>query len=96
MDGFPSGQRGQTVNLLATLSVVRIHLHPLEIRCESVGFFVLIRLLSSSFSKKRTSICHNSQAVAESQESYHLEYPNITNLYAENFGFRVVNFCGGI
>ena len=30
LDGFPSGQRGQTVNLLATLSVVRIHLHPLE------------------------------------------------------------------
>ena len=29
LDGFPSGQRGQTVNLLATLSVVRIHLHPL-------------------------------------------------------------------
>ena len=29
MDGVPSGQRGQTVNLLATLSVVRIHLHPL-------------------------------------------------------------------
>ena len=28
MDGFPSGHRGQTVNLLATLSVVRIHLHP--------------------------------------------------------------------
>ena len=25
MEGFPSGQRGQTVNLLATLSVVRIH-----------------------------------------------------------------------
>ena len=30
MDGFPSGQRGQTVNLLAPLSVVRIHLHPLH------------------------------------------------------------------
>ena len=28
MGGFPSGQRGQTVNLLATPSVVRIHLHP--------------------------------------------------------------------
>ena len=27
-DGFPSGQRGQTVNLLATLSKVRILLHP--------------------------------------------------------------------
>lgn len=28
MDGFPSGQRGQTVNLLLYASVVRIHLHP--------------------------------------------------------------------
>ena len=27
-DGFPSGQRGQTVNLLQVASVVRIHLHP--------------------------------------------------------------------
>ena len=27
--GFPSGQRGQTVNLLATPSKVRILLHPL-------------------------------------------------------------------
>ena len=31
MDGFPSGQRGQTVNLLQIASVVRIHLHPLPI-----------------------------------------------------------------
>ena len=30
MDGFPSGQRGQTVNLLATPSKVRILLHPLK------------------------------------------------------------------
>ena len=29
--GFPSGQRGQTVNLLATLSKVRILLHPLSL-----------------------------------------------------------------
>ena len=28
MGGFPSGQRGQTVNLLQIASVVRIHLHP--------------------------------------------------------------------
>ena len=27
---FPNGQRGQTVNLLAVLSVVRIHLPPLQ------------------------------------------------------------------
>ena len=32
MDGFPSGQRGQTVNLLQIASVVRIHLHPVEYR----------------------------------------------------------------
>ena len=29
MGGFPSGQRGQTVNLLHIASVVRIHHHPL-------------------------------------------------------------------
>ena len=29
MGDFPSGQRGQTVNLLATPSVVRIHHRPL-------------------------------------------------------------------
>ena len=33
MDGFPSGQRGQTVNLLATLSKVRILLHPFNLSC---------------------------------------------------------------
>ena len=31
MDGFPSGQRGQTVNLLQIASVVRIHLHPFRL-----------------------------------------------------------------
>ena len=31
MGEFPSGQRGQTVNLLAMPSVVRIHLRPLKV-----------------------------------------------------------------
>ena len=31
MGGFPSGQRGQTVNLLQFASVVRIHLRPVEV-----------------------------------------------------------------
>ena len=31
MDGFPRGQRGQTVNLLQIASVVRIHLHPFRL-----------------------------------------------------------------
>ena len=33
MGGFPSGQRGQTVNLLQIASVVRIHLRPLSFVC---------------------------------------------------------------
>ena len=38
LDGFPSGQRGQTVNLLATLSKVRILLHPLaNMACADVA-----------------------------------------------------------
>ena len=31
LDGFPSGQRGQTVNLLSTTSKVRILPHPLRL-----------------------------------------------------------------
>ena len=40
MGEFPSGQRGQTVNLLAQLSVVRIHLPPFFI-LESLCFLIL-------------------------------------------------------
>ena len=36
MGGFPSGQRGQTVNLLQIASVVRIHLHPFGLRSKSI------------------------------------------------------------
>ena len=40
---FPSGQRGQTVNLLAMPSVVRIHLPPLGYNRESVHIFKRLR-----------------------------------------------------
>ena len=42
--GFPSGQRGQTVNLLAPLSMVRIHLPPPFLsskRQQSLPFFTI-------------------------------------------------------
>ena len=42
LDGFPSGQRGQTVNLLATLSMVRIHLRPLCSDDKSIYLHCLI------------------------------------------------------
>ena len=37
MGGFPSGQRGQTVNLLALPSVVRIHLRPLKLNILAIA-----------------------------------------------------------
>ena len=37
MGRFPSGQRGQTVNLLQIASVVRIHLCPLNCRRGGTG-----------------------------------------------------------
>ena len=39
MGEFPSGQRGQTVNLLAMPSVVRIHLPPPELYLKKYSFF---------------------------------------------------------
>ena len=39
MEGFPSGQRGQTVNLLSTTSVVRIHHLPPKEKAPLVGAF---------------------------------------------------------
>ena len=41
MGGFPSGQRGQTVNLLALPSKVRILLRPLIRQAEMLVFFLL-------------------------------------------------------
>ena len=45
MDGFPSGQSGQTVNLLATPSKVRILLHPFDaLHQMDIGFMHTILL----------------------------------------------------
>ena len=44
-EGYPSGQRGQTVNLLSTTSMVRIHLPPpkkLQLYCGFLFFKVFI------------------------------------------------------
>ena len=47
MDGFPSGQRGQTVNLLTTSTMVRIHLHPFCV------LNIMIRAYNSSMTRDR-------------------------------------------
>ena len=46
MDGFPSGQRGQTVNLLATPSVVRIHHHPFVLISRGRAVWKLVGLIT--------------------------------------------------
>ena len=44
MEGFPSGQRGQTVNLLRNASVVRIHHLPVTYIMYVFEFGVLAQL----------------------------------------------------
>ena len=56
MDGFPSGQRGQTVNLLQIASVVRIHLHPL-------GKILPIKLNIAGWSSLEARRAHNPKVV---------------------------------
>ena len=50
MDGFPSGQRGQTVNLLAPPSKVRILLHPLS-RSGGTGRRTGLKILRDLYSR---------------------------------------------
>ena len=69
MDGFPSGQRGQTVNLLAPPSKVRILLHPfIKLRVEkavcynqngsnpSSTIYILIYICRSGGTGRRTGL----------------------------------------
>ena len=46
MDGFPSGQRGQTVNLLQLASVVRIHLRPFLFLSRGRAVWELVGLIT--------------------------------------------------
>ena len=54
MDGFPSGQRGQTVNLLHIASVVRIHLHPCNQFPSEIGYGKRI----AAHERNATHLCH--------------------------------------
>ena len=62
MDGFPSGQRGQTVNLLLSASMVRIHpLPPRRSKVRFAPFFFVKKnirpLPCSSFIPKGPACC---------------------------------------
>ena len=48
MGEFPSGQRGQTVNLLSVTSMVRIHLPPIKSTYFGRCFFVALKAFKAS------------------------------------------------
>ena len=65
MDGFPSGQRGQTVNLLRHASVVRIHLHPFKIGIDILILIVYNRNVNidAGWSSLEARRAHNPKVV---------------------------------
>ena len=83
MDGFPSGQRGQTVNLLHIASVVRIHLHP------SAGVAEL------ADAQDLTSCCGNTVPVRFRSPAVKLEekYKNLYFSYFYCIEEVIENFC---
>ena len=54
MGGFPSGQRGQTVNLLQLASVVRIHLRPVNSE-RSFGYAQIAQLVEQRTENPRVA-----------------------------------------
>ena len=58
MDGFPSGQRGQTVNLLQIASVVRIHLHPFSFSIKAERRSI-IKYVNAGWSSLEARRAHN-------------------------------------
>ena len=64
MDGFPSGQRGQTVNLLSTTSEVRILLHPFTKELISWTFVVTtFNLYNAGWSSLEARRAHNPKVI---------------------------------
>ena len=64
MDGFPSGQRGQTVNLLQIASVVRIHLHPFCCKiCIKTDRTAYNKIIAAGWSSLEARRAHNPKVV---------------------------------
>ena len=66
MDGFPSGQRGQTVNLLQIASVVRIHRHPfifLSIRQNTYNSYEVRIYNDAGWSSLEARRAHNPKVI---------------------------------
>ena len=62
MGGFPSGQRGQTVNLLQIASVVRIHLCPLGL-CHDKEMVLCQKFNNAGWSSLEARRAHNPKVI---------------------------------
>ena len=63
MDGFPSGQRGQTVNLLQIASVVRIHLHPFSLKNKIFKDGIQYNIGNAGWSSLEARRAHNPKVI---------------------------------
>ena len=83
MDGFPSGQRGQTVNLLSVTSVVRIHPHPFNDPYYGL-FYILSAMIGAldvaGWSSLEARRAHNPKVVGSNFKSYSRYFAQIAQL----------------
>ena len=79
MDGFPSGQREQTVNLPAPLSVVRIHPRPPKKRNTSVNrpcfVFLTDRRWTNKIFAKKILFANQREALVSKDAQDRVRYP---------------------
>ena len=86
MGEFPSGQRGQTVNLLSLTSVVRIHLPPPEkdLMHSIRSFSILSCTLHCSNSLSAREVCFAGRALADVSVTLNFIFCVITKLHTTN------------
>ncbi len=87
MGEFPSGQRGQTVNLLAMPSVVRIHLPPPAKRQAKACLFAFLWIRKAALGNSPGDCCNRRGFSAEKR--IHLPPPAIRQAKACLFAFFV-------
>ena len=82
MGGFPSGQRGQTVNLLQIASVVRIHLRPLSFVCQPLRWRAGLNSSSKPIrcAARRKEVCPLGTSRAQEFASKFLYYAGVAEL----------------
>ena len=98
MDGFPSGQREQTVNLPAPLSVVRIHPRPPKKRNTSVNrpcfvFFDRHEVDEQDFLQKKILFANQRATLVPEDAQDRVRYPPSATILIYKFIANYANQC---